>query len=588
LPAGGGDDDRFAHGDTAGGDGSGEPAKIQVGPVHPLHRKPERLRLPAVVHVHVLQVVEQQRPAVPRRVAAALGDVVAEPGGDRDRCQRREPQAGREGGPVADDAVEGRLVEADQVDLVHRQHHMPDAEQRTDEGVPLGLRQDPLPRIAEDDGEVGVAGAGRHVAGVLLVPRRVGDDEAALRRAEESIRDVDGDALLALGFQAIHQQGEVHVLAHGAMLAAVLGDGRQGVFHDQLAVVEQPADQRGLAVIHRPAGEEPEKSACRLDARRLPKGVGIHGSASPNDRCRHADPAAPGGMKPLCNVAIPYRSRAPQDGRSPRRIDRPMPEPADLLLRLVAIAAEAGARIVEVRNRPHAVTAKGDGSPLTDADLAAEAVIAAGLALAAPDIPVVSEEGAGRIAPDDGGRFLLVDPLDGTKEFLGPSGEFTVNIALIEGGRPVCGVVYAPALGRIWKGIVGQGASAAGLVAGASADGCGWHAIRARPMPSSNLVAVASRSHLDRDTEAFLAALPVGERRSIGSALKFCLLAEGAADVYPRLAPTMEWDTAAGQAVLEAAGGRVTTPEGGAFRYGKAAVGFRNGPFVAWGADLPA
>jgi 3'(2'), 5'-bisphosphate nucleotidase len=261
-----------------------------------------------------------------------------------------------------------------------------------------------------------------------------------------------------------------------------------------------------------------------------------------------------------------------------------MPEPAELLPRLVAIAAEAGARIVAVRDRPHAVAAKHDGSPLTDADLAAEAAIAAGLALAAPDIPVVSEEGAGRAAPADGGRFLLVDPLDGTKEFLGPSGEFTVNIALIEAGRPVCGVVYAPALGLIWKGIVGAGAAAAGLPAGSAADACAWRAIRARRRPAANLVAVASRSHPDRDTEAFLAALPVGERRSIGSSLKFCLVAEGAADVYPRLSPTMEWDTAAGQAVLEAAGGRVTTPEGGAFRYGKAAEGFRNGPFVAWGA----
>jgi 3'(2'), 5'-bisphosphate nucleotidase len=261
-----------------------------------------------------------------------------------------------------------------------------------------------------------------------------------------------------------------------------------------------------------------------------------------------------------------------------------MPDPATLMPRLVAIAAEAGARIVAVRNRPHAVTEKADGSPLTEADLAAEAVIAAGLARAAPGIPVVSEEDADRAAPPEGAVFLLVDPLDGTKEFLGPSGEFTVNIALVAAGRPVCGVVYAPALGRIWRGVVGQGAAAGMLAPGDDPAGTDWQPIRARPRPAAGLVAVASRSHLDAGTEAFLGTLPVGERRSIGSSLKFCLVAQGEADVYPRLAPTMEWDTAAGQAVLEAAGGRVAAPDGTPFRYGKAAAGFRNGPFIAWGA----
>jgi 3'(2'), 5'-bisphosphate nucleotidase len=260
-----------------------------------------------------------------------------------------------------------------------------------------------------------------------------------------------------------------------------------------------------------------------------------------------------------------------------------MHDAAALLPALVAIAAEAGARIVEVRSRPHAVSEKGDGSPLTEADLAAEAVIAAGLARAAPGVAVVSEEDAARADPPAGAAFLLVDPLDGTREFLGPSGEFTVNIALVEDGSPVCGVVYAPALGRIWQGARGAGASAAAMAPGADPTGLAWVPIRARPRPATGLVAVASRSHLDKDTEGFLATLPVGDRRSIGSSLKFCLVAEGEADVYPRLAPTMEWDTAAGQAVLEAAGGRVATPEGAPFRYGKAQDGFRNGPFVAWG-----
>ncbi|WP_137178618.1 3'(2'),5'-bisphosphate nucleotidase CysQ [Roseomonas sp. AR75] len=261
-----------------------------------------------------------------------------------------------------------------------------------------------------------------------------------------------------------------------------------------------------------------------------------------------------------------------------------MPDPAALLPDLVSIAAAAGTRIVEIRSRPHEVTAKGDGTPLTEADLAAEAIIAAGLASAAPSVPVVSEEDAARVDPPAGVPFLLVDPLDGTREFLGPSGEFTVNIALVKDGRPVCGVVYAPALGRIWRGAAGQGAAAGALAPGADPARIAWVPIRARARPAKALVAVASRSHLDKDTEAFLTALPVGDRRSIGSSLKFCLVAEGEADVYPRLAPTMEWDTAAGQAVLEAAGGSVATPEGAPFQYGKAAAGFRNGPFVAWGA----
>jgi 3'(2'), 5'-bisphosphate nucleotidase len=261
-----------------------------------------------------------------------------------------------------------------------------------------------------------------------------------------------------------------------------------------------------------------------------------------------------------------------------------MQDAAALLSHFVAIAARAGQAIVEVRERPHQVVAKGDGSPLTEADLAAEAIIAAGLKEAAPGIPVVSEEDAARAAPPEGAAFILVDPLDGTKEFLGPSGEFTVNIALIEAGRPLCGVVYAPALGRIWRGAAGAGAEAGELAPGADPERIAWRPIRARRRPASDLVAVASRSHLDPQTEVFLAGLPVGERRSIGSSLKFCLVAGGEADVYPRLAPTMEWDTAAGQAVLEAAGGRVTTPEGGPFLYGKAGAGFRNGPFIAWGA----
>jgi 3'(2'), 5'-bisphosphate nucleotidase len=255
-----------------------------------------------------------------------------------------------------------------------------------------------------------------------------------------------------------------------------------------------------------------------------------------------------------------------------------------LLAGFTTITAEAGQRVVEVRARSFGVAAKSDGSPVTEADLAADAVFAAGLPSAAPGIAVVSEEDALHAALKPGAGFILVDPLDGTREFLGPSGEFTVNIALVEDGVAVCGVVYAPALGRIWRGALGQGAEVAALPVGADPARAAWRPIRARPRPATDWTAVASRSHLDPETQAFLAALPIGDRRSIGSSLKFCLIAEGEADVYPRFGPTMEWDTAAGQAVLEAAGGRVLTPHGQPFRYGKADAGFLNGAFVAWGA----
>lgn len=253
-----------------------------------------------------------------------------------------------------------------------------------------------------------------------------------------------------------------------------------------------------------------------------------------------------------------------------------------LLEGFARIALDAGQRIMAIYSgaAPVGVTAKADGSPLTQADLAADAAIAAGLAALCPDIPVLSEEGAdGAAASRLGRRFILVDPLDGTREFLGRTDEFTVNIALIEDGRPVLGVVHAPALRRLWLGDAAAG-RAERRETGAPQAG---HPIHARPVPDRDLVAVASRSHRDAETDAFLARLPVAGCRSIGSSLKFCLVAEGEADVYPRFGPTMEWDTAAGHAVLVAAGGRVTAPDGGEFRYGKREEGFRNGPFIAWG-----
>lgn len=249
---------------------------------------------------------------------------------------------------------------------------------------------------------------------------------------------------------------------------------------------------------------------------------------------------------------------------------------ARLADRFAAIAQEAGARIMAIYGSATA-EAKADGSPLTQADLAAHDAIIGGLASACPDLPVISEEDAERLDAPPPGAFILVDPLDGTREFLSGNGEFTVNIALVEDGAPVAGVVFAPALGKLWSGALGAGARVRDPAA--TAD----RSITVRCPAAEGLVAVASRSHRDAATEAFLAGLSVAGLRSVGSSLKFCLVAEGEADVYPRFGPTMEWDTAAGQAVLEAAGGRVITPEGAPFRYGKAGAAWRNGAFVAWG-----
>lgn len=245
-----------------------------------------------------------------------------------------------------------------------------------------------------------------------------------------------------------------------------------------------------------------------------------------------------------------------------------------LMPEIVALAERAAAVILDHYRDESAVRIKADASPVTAADEAAEAVILAGLAELTPGIPVVAEEtvAAGRIPAIGDGPFWLVDPLDGTKEFISKNGEFTVNIALIEGGDPVVGVVLAPALGKAWWGARGHGAMA-------REDG-ETRPISVRPKPASP-VAVASRSHADAATEAFLDEAGVKERISAGSSLKFCLVAEGKADLYPRFGRTMEWDTAAGHAVLAAAGGRVTTRDGAPFVYRK--PGFENPGFIARG-----
>ena len=219
------------------------------------------------------------------------------------------------------------------------------------------------------------------------------------------------------------------------------------------------------------------------------------------------------------------------------------------------------------------VRTKSDGSPVTAADEAADAVITDGLARLGLDIPVISEEQAARERPvAPGESFILVDPLDGTREFIAGRNEYTVNIGLVSGGIPMLGVIAAPALGLIWRGIVGRGAerldfSAQTFVAPTMSAP---QPIRTRPRPASEPVVITSRSHLDARTQAYIAGLAGARRLACGSSIKFCRLAEGSADVYPRLAPTHDWDVAAGHAILLAAGGRMVAPDGSPIVYGSA------------------
>jgi 3'(2'), 5'-bisphosphate nucleotidase len=254
---------------------------------------------------------------------------------------------------------------------------------------------------------------------------------------------------------------------------------------------------------------------------------------------------------------------------------------------LAGIAHDAGQVILRHYAAGVTVRAKADSSPVTLADEDAERLIENRLRGAAPGVPIIAEEAmaAGR-RPEHGRRFFLVDPLDGTKEFLQRNGEFTVNIALVEDGAPICGVVHAPALGRAFAGDRSGGVDRAYEIAapeGAPLDLAGTRRIRARRPDANGLVAVVSRSHRDSKTEEYLAHYNIREMRAAGSSLKFCLLATGDADLYPRHGRTMEWDTAAGHAVLAAAGGSVTELDGSPFRYGKADSDFANPSFVARG-----
>jgi 3'(2'), 5'-bisphosphate nucleotidase len=258
---------------------------------------------------------------------------------------------------------------------------------------------------------------------------------------------------------------------------------------------------------------------------------------------------------------------------------------------LTAAAARAGAAIMHHYQVGPEVELKADLSPVTSADHASQAIILDALRQLAPGIPVVSEEDAADRNAALPSRFFLVDPLDGTKEFINKRTDFTVNIALIDNGVPKFGVVYAPARARL--ALTPSNGSAVMATLEPSEHGADLAALDCRPLrvrkPSpEGLIAVVSRSHLDPATEAFLAKLTIAGQSSAGSSLKFVELAQGDADVYPRFGPTMEWDTAAGHAVLVAAGGRVVQADGEPLRYGKVEVGLRNPSFVAWGGEAKA
>lgn len=261
-----------------------------------------------------------------------------------------------------------------------------------------------------------------------------------------------------------------------------------------------------------------------------------------------------------------------------------MPRPSDAILfqTFVDLALTAGAKAMEIYAQDFVVMAKSDASPVTQADKLGEALIVAGLTAVAPNIPILAEEAASDgLIPELDEQFFLVDPLDGTREFINRTDEFTVNIALIRHGAPVIGVVYAPAIGKLYAG--GPDGAFVAKIEDPTMP-VNFTPIKVRPAPDAGLTAIASRSHRSAETDDFLSTLNVAEFTAAGSSLKFCLIAEGRADVYPRLGRTMEWDTGAGQAVLEAAGGRVTVFGcDDVLRYQKKERGFDNPYFIAWG-----
>jgi 3'(2'), 5'-bisphosphate nucleotidase len=247
---------------------------------------------------------------------------------------------------------------------------------------------------------------------------------------------------------------------------------------------------------------------------------------------------------------------------------------------LTEAVAAAAVAILRIGRGALDIRTKADASPVTGADVQSQVLLVAAASRLMPGLDLVAEEMAS-LPARPGDPFVLIDPLDGTKEYVGGSGEYTVNLAVVGAGRPVAGFVAVPAAGLLYRGIAGFGAERMHIRPdGGITDPL---PIRTRAAPTGALVATVSRSHLDPATVALLDRVGVTTRLPCGSALKFCRIAEGAADLYPRLATTCEWDVAAGHALVEAAGGVVTSPSGAPLRYGNGADGYRVPAFVAWG-----
>jgi 3'(2'), 5'-bisphosphate nucleotidase len=260
---------------------------------------------------------------------------------------------------------------------------------------------------------------------------------------------------------------------------------------------------------------------------------------------------------------------------------------AALMEPLTDLVVRAGAAILSVNRLAMKIDGKPDGSPVTEADLAADRIIGEGLAWLFPDVPALSEECAHLAKPPYGGSFFLIDPLDGTKEFVAGRNEFTVNLALVTNGTPLLGIIGAPALGLIWRGLVGRGAERLTTGDGSARVAEPIHT-RSLPKRGDPWIVAVSRSHGDRRTEAFIDARPGAIRKQLGSAVKFGWVAEGGADIYPRFSPTSEWDVAAGHAVVTAAGGKVTDAQGADLRFGERREGFIVPEFIAWGDPVAA
>jgi 3'(2'), 5'-bisphosphate nucleotidase len=255
---------------------------------------------------------------------------------------------------------------------------------------------------------------------------------------------------------------------------------------------------------------------------------------------------------------------------------------AALMEPLTDLVIQAGAAILAVNRHAMKVDGKIDGSPVTEADLAADRIIREGLARLVPEVPTLSEECVPLGKPPYEGSFFLIDPLDGTKEFVAGRAEFTVNLALVTNGMPLLGIIGAPALGLIWRGLVGRGAERLTTNAASARMAEPIHTRRIPERGTPWIVAV-SRSHGDSRTEAFIESRPGAIRQELGSAVKFGRVAEGGVDIYPRLAPTSEWDIAAGHAIVTAAGGKITGAKGSDLHFGRGREDFIVPEFIAWG-----